>query len=94
MAKARKPTEAPAAITRRTPKVAEMAPTVVPLAISYRVENAAKLLGLGKTTVWDLIWRKELVAHKIRGATVILHDDLVAFVRSSPRFEPQHPPDA
>jgi excisionase family DNA binding protein len=72
----------------------DLSPPIVLIPISHRVDSAAKLLGVGKTTVWDLIWREELAAHKIRGATVILHEDLVEFVRRSPRFKPQHPPDA
>jgi excisionase family DNA binding protein len=58
------------------------------LGIAYRVEQAAELLDIGRTKMWALVYDRRVPAHKIDGATVILHEDLVAFVRAAPLFEP------
>lgn len=59
-----------------------------PFGIAYRVEAAAELLDIGRTKMWALVYEGRLPARKIDGATVILHDDLVAFARSAPLYEP------
>lgn len=77
---------------RTQTKPQEVPAATMPFGICYRVDKAADLLGMGRTKIWSLVWEKRIPAHKIDGATVILHDDLVEFVRSCPRFEPANSP--
>lgn len=62
--------------------------TVVATPLAYRVDDAAHMLGLGKSKVWELIQEKRLGARKIDGATVITHKDLEAFLASTPPSNP------
>lgn len=55
---------------------------IVPLA--YRVDEAAQLVGVSKTTVWRLIQEGLLPARKLDGSTVIRHEDLSTFVDGLP----------
>lgn len=53
--------------------------------LAYRVPDAAKALGLGKSTVWKLISEGKLPAKKLmNGATVIRHEDLVTYLNACP----------
>ncbi len=52
--------------------------------ISYRVPDAAEMIGLSAARLWELIAERKITARKIGAATVIMHDDLHAFVASSP----------
>lgn len=60
--------------------------------IAYRVDEAARRIDIGKSKMWELVWNKRIPARKIDGATVILHEDLVAFVRGAPLFERANAP--
>ena len=48
--------------------------------ISYSVDDAARVIGIGPATVWKWVAAKELPVIKIGRRTVIRHNDLVAFV--------------
>ena len=55
--------------------------------ISYRVHDAAEIIGISPARLWDLIAQRRITARKIDGATVVMHDDLHAFVAGSPVAE-------
>jgi excisionase family DNA binding protein len=46
------------------------------------VKEVCHLLRIGRTTFYKLIHAEELVARKIRGRTVVSHDDLAQFLRT------------
>lgn len=48
--------------------------------ISYSINDAALVSGLGRTTIYELIKRKELVPFKVGSRTLIRHSDLQALV--------------
>lgn len=52
--------------------------------LAYRVEDAAAMIGVGKSKIWELIQEGRLSARKIDGSTIILHADLEAFVVATP----------
>lgn len=56
-------------------------PAAAPLA--YTVKQAAATLGLGRTTLYELIKTGELTPVKIRMRTLLLHSDLVALLARS-----------
>jgi excisionase family DNA binding protein len=58
--------------------------TIEPVAVS--VENAARAIGLSRTTVWELVRGGELPAKRIGGRVLIRVTDLVAFVASQPDY--------
>ncbi len=74
-----------AAPEKKAPPLVESAPLLA--GIAYRVDEAARRIDIGKSKMWELVWNKRIPARKIDGATVILHEDLVAFVREAPLFE-------
>ncbi|MBV8831065.1 MAG: helix-turn-helix domain-containing protein [Acidobacteriaceae bacterium] len=59
-------------------------PAVVLCPIAVSVEGGAELLGVGRSTVYDLIRKGEIKARKLRGRTLLLIDDLAAFARALP----------
>ncbi len=52
--------------------------------ISYRPDDAAELIGLSTSRVHELIAEGAITARKSGRATVILHDDLYAYVTGLP----------
>lgn len=50
-----------------------------------RVSEVARLIGVGRSKVFELIKADDLPARKLGGATVILRSDLIAFFDSTPR---------
>lgn len=48
--------------------------------LSYTVQQAAAILGIGRTTLYALIQDGELKPVKLRMRTLLLHDDLVALL--------------
>ncbi len=52
--------------------------------ISYRPDDAAELIGLSTSRVHELIAEGAIRARKSGRATVILHDDLYAYVTGLP----------
>jgi len=53
--------------------------------LAYRVSEVARLIGVGRSKVFELIKAGDLPARKLGGATVILRSDLIAFLDSAPR---------
>jgi excisionase family DNA binding protein len=53
--------------------------------LAYRVKDAARLLGIGRSTLFELIKENRLPARKVCGATVVLRTDLIAFLERAPR---------
>jgi excisionase family DNA binding protein len=73
---------APTAATR--PKIIskEKQPTLHPVrdtALLYSVTDAARLLGIGKSTLWGMISRGEIGTRKIGRRTLILRQTLERF---------------
>lgn len=60
---------------------------VVVQPIAYRPDSAAEVTGLSRTRIYELIASGEIPARKDGRCTVILHEDLEAFVRSLPERE-------
>ncbi len=56
--------------------------TIVPL--SHRIEDAARVIGVSRSTLFAIVAEGRLPARKIGRATVILHSDLQAFVEAAP----------
>ena len=56
--------------------------------ISYRPDDAAELIGLSTSRVHELIAEGVIRARKSGRATVILHDDLYAYVTGLPVVVP------
>lgn len=48
--------------------------------LSYTVQQATDILGIGRTTLYALIQDGELRPVKLRMRTLLLHDDLVAML--------------
>lgn len=53
------------------------------MAFSYSVPNAAKELNVSKTTVWREIAAGRLSTFKMRGRTLISHQELVRYEAQS-----------
>jgi excisionase family DNA binding protein len=52
--------------------------------LSYRINDVCRLTGLGRTTIYAAIRDGHLVAKKDGRCTIVLHEDLVAFLRNLP----------
>lgn len=52
--------------------------------ISLSVDEAAEIMGIGKSKTYELIRNRRLPARKIGSRTVILRQDLTAFLESLP----------
>lgn len=55
--------------------------------LAYSVREAAQIANLGRSTLYKLIAAKELRARKAYGRTLILHDDLEAFLKGLPSLD-------
>ncbi|MCD8566796.1 MAG: helix-turn-helix domain-containing protein [Alphaproteobacteria bacterium] len=55
----------------------------------YTVQQAAKLLGVGKTTLYGFLNKRKLEASKMEGKTVIFSDAIKKFLDSLPPYEPR-----
>ena len=51
---------------------------------AYRIADVCKATGLGRTSVYEAIKSGELVARRWRRCTVVLAEDLQAFLRNLP----------
>ena len=49
--------------------------------LAYRIDEAVRASGLGRTTIYDEIKAKRLRSVKVAGRRLILRDDLEAFLR-------------
>ena len=54
------------------------------IGLAYRPEEAARMLGLSKSTLWERIKEGRLQVKYDGGATLILHRDLEAYVDALP----------
>lgn len=52
--------------------------------LSVRLNDAARMVGVTRRTLERAISQGELVAHKVRGSTVILIAELKRFVTANP----------
>ena len=52
---------------------------------AYRIADVCKATGLGRTSVYEAMKSGELVARRWRRCTVILAEDLQAFLRNLPK---------
>lgn len=55
--------------------------------LAYRPEDAARMLGLSKSTLWERVREGRLPVKRDGGATVILHRDLEAYLEALPYDE-------
>jgi excisionase family DNA binding protein len=46
-------------------------------ALSYKIPVACAKLGVSRATIYRMIQAGDLTKHKLRGATVLRHDDLM-----------------
>lgn len=53
--------------------------------LAYRVKDAARLMGIGRSKVFELIKDGHLPAIKIGGATLVLRVDIIAFLEGAPQ---------
>ncbi len=60
-----------------------------PEPIAYSVETAGNAAGVKRDTLYRAIARGELIARKIGSRTVILADDLRAWLASKPTTKPR-----
>ena len=49
---------------------------------AYRIPEAAKFSGTSRSTIYRLIADRQITPLKVRGRTLILREDLEAYVRS------------
>ncbi len=54
------------------------------IGICYRVEEAARMIGVSKTTLWDRIKEGRIPVKKEGGSTIVTHRDLEAYIDSLP----------
>jgi excisionase family DNA binding protein len=57
--------------------------------LCYRADDAARVMGIKRTTVYELIKSGALESRKLRGATVILRSELERFLSELPLAGPQ-----
>ncbi len=55
--------------------------------LAHSVPEAAKIIGLGRSSVYEEIRAGRLVARKARGRTIILHPDLVNYLSRLPTLK-------
>jgi len=51
-----------------------------PMKLAYRIDEAVKATGLGRTFLYERMTRGELKSIKVGGRRLILHSDLVEFL--------------
>jgi excisionase family DNA binding protein len=54
--------------------------------MAYSIQQLGEITGVGRTTIYAAIRNGHLKARKIGRRTVILHDDLHAFLKSLPQI--------
>lgn len=55
--------------------------------MAYPIAEAAKVAGIGRTTMWEAIRTGRLKARKNGAKTIILAEDLAAYLRSLPEVQ-------
>lgn len=58
--------------------------TQAPRPLAYHPKDAATVLGVSKSTIYQMIADDALPARKLGASTVLLHSDLVAFLEALP----------
>ena len=56
--------------------------------IAYKITEAVEIAPVGKTRLYEALNSRALKAHKQGSHTLIMHDDLEAWLRSLPDYEP------
>ena len=56
-------------------------------ALAYSIPEAAKIASVGRSFLYEEIRAGRLIARKARGRTLILHQDLVAYLSDLPTRE-------
>jgi hypothetical protein len=51
---------------------------------AYRISDVCRLTGLGRTTIYEAIKSRALIARRYRRCTIVLAEDLAAFLRNLP----------
>ena len=57
---------------------------------SFSIEEASTAIGVGRTKIYELIGSDALKARKLGKRTIILKEDLEAFLTSLPPYAPEH----
>jgi hypothetical protein len=52
--------------------------------ISYQLPEAARIAGVSRTRIFDAVRKQELTIRKAGRASIVTHDDLLAWIRSVP----------
>lgn len=52
--------------------------------ICYSISEVTALTGIGRSTLYAHIGEQKLKVHRIGGRTVVLHSDLISFIKSNP----------
>jgi excisionase family DNA binding protein len=52
--------------------------------LAHSVEQAAALIGLSRSRTWELIGSGDLIARRVGKRTLVLDEDLKAFLRGLP----------
>ena len=58
--------------------------TTSPTPLALGIVDAARVAGVGRSTIFDEIKAKRLKARKAGRRTLILHDDLLAWLKNLP----------
>jgi hypothetical protein len=58
--------------------------------IAYTLAEAARIAGVSRTRIFEAVRQQELTIRKAGRASIVTHDDLVAWIKSLPaRGKPQ-----
>jgi len=52
--------------------------------IAYRLPEAARVAGISRTRIFEAVRKRELTIRKAGRASIVTHDDLLAWIRSLP----------
>ena len=52
--------------------------------IAYRIEDVPAVAGVSRTRVFQAARRRELTVRKAGRASIVMHDDLMAWIKSLP----------
>ena len=60
--------------------------------LAYKIPEAVRVAPVGKTRLYEALNSGSLKAHKQGAHTIILRDDLLAWLRSLPDYQPPQAP--
>jgi hypothetical protein len=52
--------------------------------VAYPLPEAARIAGVSRTRIFDAVRKQELTIRKAGRASIVTHDDLLAWIRSLP----------